>query len=52
MANEADEAKAMFKKIIVRKIVPSYLTDEEITRIKEEIKLDKGVSKLESEDDF
>jgi len=52
MANEADEAKSMFKKIIVRKIVPSYLTDEEITRIKEEIKLDKGVSKLESEEDY
>ena len=52
MAGESDEAKATFKKIIVRKIVPSYLTDEEIIRVKEEIKLDKGVSKLDNDDEY
>lgn len=43
MAGEPDEAKQAFKRRLVRKLVPSYLTDEEIKDIKDNIVLDNSI---------
>lgn len=43
MSGESDEAKQMFKKRLIRKLIPSYLTDEEIESIKENIALDNNI---------
>ena len=44
MANQPDEARQMFKKRIIRKMIPSYLTDEEIKEIKDNIALDSAIN--------
>lgn len=44
MAGESDEARQMFKKRLIRKMIPSYLTDEEIKDIKDKITLDNSIS--------
>lgn len=44
MAGESDEAKQMFKKRVIRKMIPSYLTDEEIKEIKDNVALDLAIN--------
>ena len=43
MAGESDEARQMFKRRVIRKMIPSYLTDEEIQEIKDNIALDAAI---------
>ena len=43
MAGEPDEARQMFKKRLIRKMIPSYLSDEEIQEIKDNIALDSAI---------
>lgn len=50
MANQPDEARQMFKKRIIRKIIPSYLTDEEIKEIKDNIALDSAINSSDDMD--
>lgn len=52
MAGESDEAKQMFKKRLIRKLIPSYLTDEEIKEIKDNITIDASISGASAEDDY
>ena len=52
MAGENDEAKQIFKKRLVRKLIPSYLSDKEMQEIKDNIALDKTIGDSESEDDI
>ena len=52
MAGESDEAKQLFKKRLIRKLIPSYLSDEEMQDIKDNVILDKSTgssSQLEDE---
>lgn len=51
MANESDQAKAAFKKAIIRKLAPSYLNDAEITNIKNETKIAASIQKSEPKND-
>ena len=51
MYNESDEAKAMFKQRIIRKLAPTYLNDDEINSIKNQIKIDMSIKKSEPQDD-
>lgn len=44
MAGEPDTARQMFKRRLIRKMIPSYLTDEEIKDIKDNITLDNSIS--------
>ena len=44
MAGEPDAARQMFKRRLIRKMIPSYLTDEEIKDIKDNITLDNSIS--------
>ena len=44
MAGESDEARQMFKKRLIRKMIPSYLTDEEIKEIKDNIAIDSAIN--------
>lgn len=44
MAGESDEARQMFKRRLIRKMIPSYLTDEEIKDIKDNITLDNSIN--------
>lgn len=52
MAGESDEARQLFKKRLIRKLIPSYLSDEEMQDIKDNVILDKSTgssSQLEDE---
>ena len=51
MAGESDEAKQMFKKRIIRKMIPSYLTDEEIKEIKDNVALDMAIKSSDENSD-
>ena len=51
MAGETDEARQMFKKRIIRKMIPSYLTDEEIKEIKDNITIDSAINYSDEIDD-
>ena len=44
MAGESDEARQMFKKRLIRKMIPSYLTDDEIKEIKDNIAIDTAIN--------
>lgn len=52
MHNESEEAKALFKKRLIRKMIPMYLTDEEIEEIKNNIALDNSIDKSKGEDEY
>ena len=52
MSGQSDEAKALFKKRLIRKLIPSYMSDEEIDKIKEQIALDNSIQKSKGEDDY
>lgn len=51
MANENDQAKAAFKKRIIRKLIPTYISDSEIEEIKNKVKIDLSIQKSEPADD-
>ena len=50
MGGDSDEAKQMFKKRLVRKLIPSYLSDEEINEIKENIVVDANIDASDSDE--
>ena len=52
MANEMDDAKLAFKKRIIRKYIPSYISDEEIANIKNEVIIDTNIDKSRAEDEM
>ena len=52
MSGQSDEAKALFKKRLIRKLIPSYMSDEEIGKIKDQISLDNSIQKSKGEDEF
>jgi len=52
MAGQSDEAKALFKKRLIRKLIPSYMSDDEIEKIKDQIALDSSIQKSKGEDEF
>ena len=52
MSNEQDDAKLMFKKQIIRKLIPSYMSDEEIANIKNEVILDTNIDRSRAEDEI
>ncbi len=43
-----DEAKNAFKKLVVRKLIPSYLSDKDIEEIKNIIKIDNNITSSEN----
>lgn len=49
LGDDDDQTKALFKRRLVRKLIPSYLSDEEIQNIKNNVALDKNTSKKEEE---
>ena len=51
MAGESDEAKQMFKKRVIRTMIPSYLTDEEIKEIKDNVALDMAIKSSDDASD-
>lgn len=51
MANEQDNAKAMFKRKLIRKLAPNYISDKEIDDIKKECSVQGVIDKSESQDD-
>ena len=51
MANESDQAKAAFKKAVIRKLAPTYLNDAEIEDIKNKTKIDASIQKSEPKND-
>lgn len=48
MSGEDDEAKNAFKKLVVRKLIPSYLSDKDIEEIKNIIKIDNNITSSEN----
>ena len=48
MAGEEDDVKNMFKKKMLRKIIPDYISDQEIQDIKNSISLDKQIKDAEN----
>lgn len=51
MSTEDDNTKAEFKKRIVRKLIPTYISDKEIDDIKNKVKIDLAIKKSEPQDD-
>lgn len=51
MANESDQAKAAFKKAVIRKLAPTYLNDAEIEDIKNKTRIDASIQKSEPKND-
>ena len=51
MANEEDKAKNMFKQRLIRKLIPTYISDDEIQSIKDSIKIDNSIDKSEVNQD-
>ena len=51
MANESDQAKAAFKKAVIRKLAPTYLNDAEIENIKNKTKIDASIQKSQPKND-
>ena len=43
MANEEDEAKQAFKKQVIRRLIPSYLSDSDIEEIRNTIKMNNNI---------
>ena len=43
MANEEDEAKQAFKKQVIRRLIPSYLSDRDIEEIRNTIKMNNNI---------
>lgn len=48
MNGEQDEAKNAFKKLVIRKLIPSYLSDKDIEEIKNIIKIDNNITGSEN----
>lgn len=51
MANESDQAKAAFKKAVIRKLAPTYLNDAEIENIKDKTRIDASIQKSQPKND-
>lgn len=51
MADATDAEKAAVKKRIVRKLIPTYMSDNEIEEIKNKVKMDLAIKKSEPQDD-
>lgn len=52
MNGETDEAKAAFKKRLIRKFIPTYISDAELKEIKEVITIDNNIEKSKVEEDY
>ena len=52
MAGESDEAKQIFKKRVIRKLVPTYLTDEDIEDIKNDIVIQSSINRSKPEEEI
>ena len=48
MTGQEDEAKNAFKKLVIRKLIPSYLSDKDIEEIKNVIKIDNNIAGSEN----
>ena len=48
MNGEEDKAKNAFKKLVIRKLIPSYLSDKDIEEIKNIIKIDNNITSSEN----
>lgn len=51
MARDTDEEKAAVKRRIVRKLIPSYISDKEIEDIKNKVKIELSIDKSTPRDD-
>lgn len=51
MARDTDEEKAAVKRRIVRKLIPSYISDKEIEDIKNKVKIELSIDKSTPQDD-
>jgi hypothetical protein len=52
MAGQPDEVKVMFKRRLIRKFIPSYISDDELQKIKENIAIESNIEKSKSEEDM
>lgn len=52
MAGQPDEVKVMFKRRLIRKFIPSYISDDELQKIKENIAIENNIEKSRSEEDM
>ena len=52
MAGKSDEAKAIFKRRVIRRYISSYLTDEDIQNIKDNVSMDILIDKSKQEDEI
>jgi hypothetical protein len=52
MAGKSDEAKALFKRRVIRRYISSYLTDDDIQAIKDNVSMDILIDKSKQEDEF
>ena len=50
MAGESDEAKSAFKLRIVNKLVPTYIDEDEINNIKDQVRIDAAKKKTAGDD--
>ena len=51
MSRDTDEEKAAVKRRIVRKLIPSYISDKEIEDIKNKVKIELSIDKSTPQDD-
>jgi hypothetical protein len=52
MAGKSDEAKAAFKKRVIKRYISSYLSDEDIQNIKDNVAMTLLIDKSKQEDEF
>lgn len=52
MAGQPDEVKTMFKRRLIRKFIPSYISDAELKQIKDNIAIENNIEKSKSEEDI
>lgn len=50
MAGESDQAKATFKLRMINKLAPTYLNEEEIEKIKDQVRIDAAKAKTAGDD--
>lgn len=51
MSSESDEAKHIFKKKLIRKLIPTYISDQEMQDIKDSISLEKNIADSEPDEE-
>ena len=44
MNGEPDEAKAIFKKALINKIIPGYISEKEVEQIKSRVKMELNIA--------